>query len=262
MTYCRKHKSKAEVACLACREEKEAQRGSRQAKADRQSPRARKRARKDADYITTDSGLIVAKLTAVQNFKPLFSNSMSVTPAQFGRTYASIIQASALSMLTSKIDATFVPPEPLPVEDGTLIEGWRQYGIMFDNDGFLVLHGVRAQWPAAELEATCAGWATFVGDVLTEQDRAPEHLLAGECSCGIYVARAAPELDYNRPWAVEVIARCSAWGVCVEYERGWRCQHVRVECLYVGGKNPRLWDELAERYGVPVASLETLAITR
>lgn len=215
MNYCRKHKQKVQVSCLDCREEKEQGRGTRQAKADRQRPRARKeKYPRLTQYTYVPAGTFWHTTWLVAGGTPLFSEPLS-----------------------------------LPTEEGTLIEGWRQYYVGFDAEGWLILYGIQRPWPNVEMEARC-----FDGG-------AADHLSRGECSCGIYVARHPADPDYAAG-GLDIRARVSAWGTCVEYERGWRCEHVRIEALYVGGKNPYLLSQLAERYDVPVVPLATLEMTR
>ena len=122
-----------------------------------------------------------------------------------------------------------IPDDPNPV----LIRGWRQYDHRISGD---ILRGMTGRcWMNATMQANC--------NVVWDTDAAEEHLLAGSCTCGIYVLKERPEGDL-----APILAEVVGWGAYVEYERGWRCQYVRIERLFV----PDTVAALRARYDCPV----------
>jgi hypothetical protein len=53
---------------------------------------------------------------------------------------------------------------------------------------------------------------------------------------------------------IPATAACTAWGRIIEHEAGWRCQHMRIDEIYLLGSAADDWhvSVLTENYGVPV----------
>lgn len=147
------------------------------------------------------------------------------------------------SSLSGFVTALPMPEPAAPVlgipdaSDPVLIRGWRTYDIRLDR-----LYGLAGfAWEGAHLKASCHALIQPPGDCHA-------HLRAGTCTCGIYVAREMPRPWARPPVAPVAVAEVVGWGAYVEYERGWRCENVRIEKLYA-------WDTawaLEQRYGCPV----------
>lgn len=131
-------------------------------------------------------------------------------------------------------------------------KGWRTFTVGFEDHAKLRLHGsAGVMWESGELEAYCR--ANGYDDPAIEA-----HLSKGTCTCGIYMTKA---LDRGhivvalQQWQT-VIAQCSASGLVVEHEHGFRAQRVRIDRLFVDDTNPELLESLRKTYGCPVLSLQ------
>lgn len=135
-----------------------------------------------------------------------------------------LLMGSLSSLSAQPVD---VPDDPSPA----FIRGWREYQI--EEVGAILYGAAHGRWEGAEMAAQCQALP------------ARQHLLDGTCSCGIYILKEKPS-QIQRPW--KVWAEVVGWGAYIEYERGWRCEHVRIERLRI----PDTAWLLGQRYGCPV----------
>lgn len=137
-------------------------------------------------------------------------------------------------------------------------KGWRSYTIHMADRGKILLVGVRQAWESGELVAECGSPEHWVADGGTPA-HCVSHLWAGRCSCGIYMMKALDRhsvIEALADWKT-VLAQCSASGVVVEHEHGFRAERVRIDRLFVDDTcDPVLLDSLRTRYGCPVLSLQ------
>lgn len=140
-----------------------------------------------------------------------------------------------------------------------MITGFRRYRLVYRQqiayaDAYLAsfrLVGARnITWDTRESTARCLKRL----DLGTVQ-RASRHLMADECSCGIYITRTR-EMGRGVQWeSFPVLAHVIGWGAFVEYEGGWRVEHCRIEALELRDNSSDAKDVatlLSRQYGVPV----------
>lgn len=125
-------------------------------------------------------------------------------------------------------------------------------------------------WPTASLDAECDGQYYMFGipykapetGTLERRNACRWHLSKDICSCGIYIAKdhknetvkSYLQAYYN----FSVLARVTGYGVCVEGEKGMRCESVKIDALYhfnrhsYGLAEGPIGTRLTERYKVPI----------
>lgn len=127
---------------------------------------------------------------------------------------------------------------------------------------FYLEGGTGQRWDGLRLEARCSPNNRTTGSPDDAPPAGP-HLREGRCHCGIYLV---PKVDLSN-WLViprwhflALYARCRGWGYVVEHEKGWRCEVVEIQALYLFMRGTALLDarhQLAEalvaRYPVPIA---------
>lgn len=151
-----------------------------------------------------------------------------------------------------------VPPLPAlsnpPEEYQGEFKGWRSFGLTVDEHYRYLLRGSHGTtWETGELDAVCLALSIYAPDGTCR-----EHLKQARCGCGIYMMKAL-----DKGWissAIQnpgvILAQCSAWGVVVEGEHGFRAEHCRIDRLYVDDTNPELMESLCNRYKCLVLSLQ------
>lgn len=140
-----------------------------------------------------------------------------------------------------------------------MITGFRKYNWAVDRNKTsapITLEGMNGvRWPKAELTATCEYTGGYRGSFrgTASPERAQRHLMDTDdpCSCGIYLPKTEEYLETSY-LAAPVTAALVGWGAFIEYDKGYRLQHARIERLWVNV------DRLPYPSMTPGASVEQL----
>ena len=126
-----------------------------------------------------------------------------------------------------------------------IIRGTRRYDVTRSvQDGKLYLvGGAGVVWQSIEFTAQC-----LMGG------NARQHLLKGNCGCGVNIAKSG---DPHNGWG-PIVAEIIGWGAFVEGTLGWRTEFGEIIALIIEDKwqdltKERLASELFQTYNVPVA---------
>lgn len=145
-----------------------------------------------------------------------------------------------------------------------MIYGYRRYRLTNSEtlsdrlEDRVVLQGAHAVWNTVEMHSSCASPPSQIANKISPDEwlsladpstvpdwryETPEevcyrHLLYNDyCKCGTYVLKGPDMIQDYASWPV--IAQVIGWGAYVEYERGWRIQHARIEQMWV---EPEIWE--------------------
>lgn len=111
--------------------------------------------------------------------------------------------------------------------------GWRGLRVFMWPDERLVLEGrFGGPWLSPKQTACCG--RPPIGDAVAialAQKEAREHLLEGQCQCGIYAYHDAYSSEIDPRY--EAVAQVLGWGVVGIRSKGFRAEHTRVEAVWV-----------------------------
>jgi len=152
-----------------------------------------------------------------------------------------------------------------------MLQGRRSWKLIQSPDDDWVLHGMFLPWLSTDLTSECLSEEVRKQSGFSHQpdpvarDRFRSHIIRMErnscvfgAECGIYLLNDNVPIGSSTLGTSNVEGVILGWGMCAEYENGWRVEHARILHLRLM-PNVRYWDNLADivhdlkrRYDVPV----------